>query len=209
MVCAAPRISDSRSALIAGAGRVLRERGLHGLRVRDVAAAAGLSAGSVMYHYQTTDDLLLAVHKDVQQRYLTLRGQAASAQGSAWKRLIAAFKVGLPPYSDSALIELLFEMHGLTRRSPRHALLLTSLWEEELVINRVLVQAGISDGEFHVANPGAAAQALLALEDGIALHLVSRNEALTSSTALTIFAAAAATILGNPQLASETRISGR
>lgn len=208
-VCAAPRTSDSRSDLIGAAGRVLRERGLHGLRVRDVAAAAGLSPGSVMYHYPTTDDLLLAVHEDAQQRYLDLRAQAAHGSGSAWSRLVAAFKVGLPPYSDDALIELLFEMHGLTRRSPRHAVLLSRLWEEELALNLEIVRAGITTGEFEVADPSLAARALLALEDGIALHLVSRNEALTSSTALTTFTTTAATILGNPQLARQGRTASR
>lgn len=209
-VCAAPRNTDSRQDLIGAAGRVLRQRGLHGLRVREVAAAAGMSPGSVMYHYPTTDDLLLAVHEDAQQRYLELRAQSAHGSGAAWSRLVAAFKVGLPPYSDNALIELLFEMHGLTRRSPRHAVLLSQLWEEELALNVDIVHSGISAGEFQVADPSSAARALLALEDGIALQLVSHNEALSSSTALTTFTVAAATILGNPELSRLRQVrSGR
>ena len=161
-----------------------------------------------MYHYPTTDDLLLAVHENAQQRYLALRTQAARGPGTAWSRLVASFKVGLPPYSDNALIELLFEMHGLTRRSPRHAVLLGALWDQELALNLELVHAGISTGEFQVDDPTSAAQALLALEDGIALHLVSRNEALTGSTALTTFVAAAAKILGHSDLATRKRASG-
>lgn len=196
------RSTGSRDALLAAARRVLRERGLHGIRVRDVAAAAGMSPGAVMYHYRTTDDLLLAVHQDTQSRYLALRTEAAASigNGDAWSRLCSAFKIGLPPYSDGDLIELLYEMHGLTRRSPRHAILLTELWNAELTLYRELIDAGVDQGLFRVDDPTSVARALLALEDGIALHLVSDNEAMSSAVAMVTFTQVAATLLGNPKL---------
>jgi AcrR family transcriptional regulator len=158
-----------------------------------------------MYHYRTTEDLLLAVHEDTQHRYLVLRAEAARIEGGdAWARLGAAFKAGLPPYSDGDLIELLYEMHGLTRRSPRHAVLLTHLWDAELALYQELIVAGVEDGIFHVDDPKATARALLALEDGLALHLVSDNEAMSSSVAASTFMSVAATLLGNPALTGPT-----
>lgn len=199
---ASDRSRSSQLGLIAAAGRVLRELGLHGIRVRDVASAAGMSPGAVMYHYRTTEDLLLAVHEDAQQRYIELRASAGDLRhGDAWSRLLSAFKVGLPPYSDSDLIELLFEMHGLTRRSPRHAVLLTRLWEEELALYVEIVTNGVEEALFNVPDPRGASRALLALEDGLALHQVSKNEAMSSSIALETFSTCAAALLGNPKLA--------
>ncbi|MBQ7803125.1 TetR/AcrR family transcriptional regulator [Rhodococcus sp. (in: high G+C Gram-positive bacteria)] len=191
------KTNQRRQDILAATRRVLRERGLHGIRVREVAAAAGMSPGSVIYHYRTTDDLLLAVHEDTQMKYLAIRTDSVrTGPGNSWDRLIASFKVGLPPYADGELIELLYEMHGLTRRSPRHAVLLTELWQAELELVVEVIKSGMVDGTFRVPDCRAAARALLALEDGLALHLVSDNEAMESSTALSTFIAAAAALLG-------------
>lgn len=194
--------SSSRQQLISAAGRVLRERGLHGVRVREVAAAAGMSVGAVMYHYRTTEDLLLAVHTDVQNRYLELRQAAAEkASSTAWGKLLEVFKVGLPPFANGELIELLYEMHGMTRRNPRHALLLTELWEIEFKLTLRVIDEGIKEEDFHVGDRKSAARALLALEDGLALHLVSENAALGSDIALRTYTSAAASILGHSKIA--------
>lgn len=193
--------SGSRQQLISAASRVLRDRGLHGVRVREVAAAAGMSVGAVMYHYPSTEDLLLAVHTDVQSRYLELRRAAVrSASNDAWDKLLNVFKVGLPPFTEGELIELLYEMHGLTRRSPRHALLLTELWETEFELCLDVIDEGIEEGAFHVGDRKSAARALLALEDGLALHLVSDNAALGSALALRTYTMAASSILGRSEM---------
>lgn len=164
--------------------------------MREVAAAAGMSVGAVMYHYPTTEDLLLAVHTDVQIRYLELRRAAAgSASNDAWGKLLDVFKVGLPPFTDGELIELLYEMHGMTRRSPRHALLLTELWETEFELCLEVIDEGMKQGAFQVEDRKTAARALLALEDGLALHLISDNAALDGALALRTYASAAAAIL--------------
>lgn len=191
---------SSRRNLVSAAGRVLRERGLHGVRVREVATAAGMSVGAIMYHYPTIEDLLLAVHTETQEQYLRLRRSAGETPGDIWKRLIETFKVGLPPFADSDLIELLYEMHGLTRRNPRHALLLTELWETELRLCIRIVEDGVQKGEFQVEDSENAARALLALEDGLALHLVSDNAKVDGGSALRTYSAAAAAILNHDSL---------
>ncbi|MDN5588168.1 MAG: TetR family transcriptional regulator C-terminal domain-containing protein [Brevibacterium sp.] len=164
--------------------------------MREVATSADLSVGAVMYHFPTTEDLLLAVHTDVQVRYLQSRKAAADSRGDAWSRLLNVFKAGLPPFAEREMIELLYEMHGLTRRSPRHAVLLTELWKEELALCCQIVSDGSSEGVFFVDDEKRVAQALLALEDGLALHLVSNNSALDSGAALRAYTASAAAILG-------------
>ncbi|NUS50865.1 MAG: TetR family transcriptional regulator, partial [Nocardioidaceae bacterium] len=46
-----------RQELVAAAGRVIVQRGVRGLRVKDVAAQAGISAGLVSYYYPDLGDL--------------------------------------------------------------------------------------------------------------------------------------------------------
>lgn len=50
-----------RAQIVRAAYRVACDRGLHGLRVRDVASRAGISNGLVIFHFKTKDGLLLAL----------------------------------------------------------------------------------------------------------------------------------------------------
>ncbi len=63
----------------------------------------------------------------------------------------------------------------------------------------------MDEGIFRVDDATVAARGLLALEDGLALHVVSRNETMNSSVALGTFVSLAATLLGNPALADRER----
>ena len=194
--------TSSRDEVLAAATRVLRERGLQGFRVREVASAASMSPSAVMYHYPSTEDLLLAVHEHIQASYLMLRRQAiVDAAGNAWEQLMASFKVGLPPYGDSQVLEVLMSMHTLARRSPRHAVLLTDLWDAEYSMYVDVIKQGTADGTFTTSDPKASARALLALEDGLALHIVSANTAITGSAAVSIFSDSAAAMLGVGEVA--------
>lgn len=161
-----------------------------------------MSPSAVMYHYPSTEDLLLAVHEHIQASYLMLRRQAiVDAAGNAWEQLMASFKVGLPPYGDSQVLEVLMSMHTLARRSPRHAVLLTDLWDAEYSMYVDVIKQGTADGTFTTSDPKASARALLALEDGLALHIVSANTAITGSAAVSIFSDSAAAMLGVGEVA--------
>ena len=59
-------------------GRIVAERGVEGIRIREIAAEAGLSPGSVLYHYPDHSQLLYAVHVDTVRRYLDGRAMAAA-----------------------------------------------------------------------------------------------------------------------------------
>ena len=50
-----------RAQIVRAAYRVACDRGLHGLRVRDVASRAGVSNGLVIFHFKSKDGLLLAL----------------------------------------------------------------------------------------------------------------------------------------------------
>lgn len=189
--------------------RLLRERGVQGLRVRDVAAYAGMSPGAVLYHFDSTDDLLYAVHQQAVDDYLDVRRTASSTPGSdARERLMSCFTIGLPG-RDGTLIELLYEVHGMARRSLRHAELVSRLWTQELELYGEIIRDGMTHGHFHVQDVGAASHALLALEDGLALHLVSRNEHIDSAVAADIFRRAAADVLDCPSLTRTRRSRSR
>ncbi|MEY9874553.1 AcrR family transcriptional regulator [Streptacidiphilus sp. MAP12-33] len=191
-----------RGALIDAAGRAIAERGMAGLRIKDIAAAAGVSAGSVLYYYPELDDLVLAVHQDAVERYLTQRqAETESLGGNPVARMRAALASGLPQGPDDAVHRLLFELHGLADRSTGHAALMGSLFAREVALYSTLLEVGTVAGAFTLTTPVAdAARNLVALEDGYGLHIVARNPVVDRTTALALLSAHARAVTGCPDL---------
>ncbi|WP_042431617.1 TetR/AcrR family transcriptional regulator [Streptacidiphilus anmyonensis] len=191
-----------RGALIDAAGRAIADRGMAGLRIKDIAAEAGVSAGSVLYYYPELDDLVLAVHQEAVENYLAARQRRADEPDGPVDRMRAALASGLPSGPDDGMHRLLFELHGLADRSTAHAALMASLFAREVALYSTLLQVGAAAGAFTLAAAPVAdlARNLVAMEDGYGLHIVARNPSVDRDTALALLTAHARTITGCPGL---------
>ncbi|MGW2077638.1 TetR/AcrR family transcriptional regulator [Streptomyces sp. NPDC001939] len=190
-----------REALVDAAGRAIAERGLEGLRIKDIAAEAGMSAGSVLYYYPEMDELVLEVHRGAVERYLAARQGAVDGATGAVARLRALVGSGLPGGSGDAVHGLLFELHRRADRSSGHATLMASLFAREVALYATVLEVGTAVGEFTLTEPVAdLARNLVALEDGYGLHIVSRNAELTPDVARRLLLGYARTVTGCPEL---------
>ncbi|WP_042395072.1 TetR/AcrR family transcriptional regulator [Streptacidiphilus carbonis] len=190
-----------RGALIHAAGRAIADRGMAGLRIKDIAAEAGVSAGSVLYYYPELDDLVLAVHQDSVETYLAQRQRRSEAPAGPVERMRAVLASGLPEGPDDPLHRRLFELHGLADRSTGHAALMTSLFAREVALYSTLLQVGAAAGVFTLAAAVAdTARNLVALEDGYGLHIVTRNPTVDRRTALELLTAHARLVTACPEL---------
>ncbi|MFF9123975.1 TetR/AcrR family transcriptional regulator [Streptomyces sp. NPDC014889] len=170
-----------RQALVTAAGRAIAERGLEGLRIKDIADAAGVSQGSVLYYYPELDDLVLEVHRGAVEGYLASRQRAYDEAPAAdpAARLRALLHSGLPSMTEDPVHGLLYELHRRAGRSPGHAELMTSLFAREVALYTTALEVGAATGVFSLAaSAHDLAHGLVALEDGYGLHIVSRNAAL-------------------------------
>ncbi|GEB48987.1 TetR/AcrR family transcriptional regulator [Streptomyces cacaoi] len=185
-----------REALIDAAGRAITARGLASLRIKDIAAEAGVSAGSVLYYYPELDELVLEVHRGAVERYLTGRLARTDGVRDPVARLREAVETGLPDRGDDATHALLYELHSRADRSAGHAALMASLFARETALYVTILEVGAATGDFTLAAPAVdLARTIVALEDGYGLHIVSRNKELTPS-------AARALVLGYARLAT-------
>ncbi|MFC9535797.1 TetR/AcrR family transcriptional regulator [Streptomyces sp. NPDC056975] len=190
-----------REALVDAAGRAIAERGLEGLRIKDIAAEAGMSAGSVLYYYPEMDELVLEVHRGAVERYLAARQGAVDGATGAVARLRALVGSGLPGGSGDAVHGLLFELHRRADRSSGHATLMASLFAREVALYATVLEVGAAVDEFTLTEPVAdLARNLVALEDGYGLHIVSRNAELTPDVARRLLLGYARTVTGCPEL---------
>ncbi|OIJ65468.1 TetR/AcrR family transcriptional regulator [Streptomyces mangrovisoli] len=192
-----------REALVDAAGRAIAERGLEGLRIKDIAEAAGVSQGSVLYYYPELDDLVLEVHRDAVEGFLADRRDAydTAPAGDPVRRLRALIDSGLPRTAEDAEHGLLYELHRRAGRSAGHAELMTSLYAREVALYARALEVGAATGAF--ALTGSAedlAHALVALEDGFGLHIISHNAAVRHEEAARLILAHARAVTGCPSL---------
>lgn len=198
--------APSRRSVLDAVGRIVAERGLEGIRVREIAAEAKLSPGAVLYHFPDQSDLLLAVHSDIVARYIEGRRGAVDPERDAWTNLLDVMRAGVPGWADEKMIRLLYEMHSLARRSQPHAELLSGLWIAEKSIYVDIIESGIQAGEFTpTEEPDVVAAQLLALEDGLVLHQISRNENIDGEAVVQTFAQASATLLAKASSSTASR----
>ncbi|GAA2363070.1 TetR/AcrR family transcriptional regulator [Saccharopolyspora halophila] len=173
-----------REQFIDAALRAINERGRDNVRIRDIAAAAGVSPGSVLYHYPELAELMFDVHRTVADRFYHHRVDTVDAAEDAELKLAAAIETGLPTGQDDEVASALYEMHGLADRSSEHAALMTGLYDREVALYAAVLEIGRATGRFTLSRPvREIAATLVALEDGLGLHLISNNTSVERSTA--------------------------
>ncbi|WP_405659922.1 TetR/AcrR family transcriptional regulator [Streptomyces sp. NBC_01166] len=179
------RSEERKKQLVKAAEECIAELGLSALTIREIASRAGMSPGSVLYHYPETDDLVYDVHRALVNRYVDHRMQAMSRVVDPSRRLVRAFESGLPSGPEDQICGMLYELHGLATRSKQHAALMTSLWDREIMLYESIIDSGLAAKQFRAEmSARALAEALLAMEDGLGLHIVSDNASVSVNDAL-------------------------
>jgi len=86
----APRQDNRRAQLLDAAAQLFAERGFHATSMRDIAKAVGMLSGSIYYHFESKEEMLLAVYEDGLRRVTEIVDEAVAEQSDPWKRLEAA-----------------------------------------------------------------------------------------------------------------------
>ena len=102
-----PRQDNRRAHLLDAAAKLFSERGFHATSMRDIAKAVGMLSGSIYYHFESKDEMLLAVYEEGVRRVATAVEQAVEREAEPWARLeagCAAHLRGLIAYRDYARV---------------------------------------------------------------------------------------------------------
>jgi AcrR family transcriptional regulator len=86
----APRQDNRRAQLLDAAARLFRERGFHATSMRDIARAVGMLSGSIYYHFESKEEMLLAVYQEGERRIADAVDAAVAKETAPWRRLEAA-----------------------------------------------------------------------------------------------------------------------
>jgi len=85
-----PRQDNRRVQLLDAAARLFASYGFHATSMRDIAKAVDMLSGSIYYHFNSKQEMLLAVYAEGARRIGELVDGAATREIEPWKRLEAA-----------------------------------------------------------------------------------------------------------------------
>lgn len=84
------RQDNRRAQLLDAAAKLFAERGFHATSMRDIAKTVGMLSGSIYYHFESKDEMLLAVYEEGLRRVTEMVEAAVAQQSDSWQRLEAA-----------------------------------------------------------------------------------------------------------------------
>lgn len=85
-----PRQDNRRGRLLDSAAKLFSERGFHATSMRDIAKAVGMLSGSIYYHFESKEEMMLAVYIVGAQRLSDAVEAAVTHESEPWRRLEAA-----------------------------------------------------------------------------------------------------------------------
>jgi AcrR family transcriptional regulator len=95
------RPDNRRGQLLDAAAKLFCERGFHATSMRDIAKAVDMLSGSIYYHFDSKEAMLLAVYAEGARRIGQLVDRAIERETDPWKRLEAASAAHLHAMSVS------------------------------------------------------------------------------------------------------------
>jgi DNA-binding transcriptional regulator YbjK len=159
-----------RRQLRHAARRAIAARGIDGLRIKDVAAEAGLSSQSVLYYYPELDGLVEEAIAHTLERFADRRAVDEDDPRAA---LVAMVGAGLPSGPDDEDLRVLYEAAGYFRDNPRLGEEIRALTARQVELYERLLMDGAARGVFHLASDvHTIARNLVALEDAYGLYII-------------------------------------
>jgi AcrR family transcriptional regulator len=152
---------------------VIAARGIDGVRLKDVAAEAGLSSQSVLYYYPDLRELVEHAIEHTLERFAQRRATAADALDSPLKALISTIQAGLPTGPNDEDLRILYEAAGYFRDDHALGERIRAMTAEQVDVYQRILENGQARGEFELADASEViARNLVALEDAYGLYII-------------------------------------
>jgi AcrR family transcriptional regulator len=167
-----------RPQILAAAAEVIAERGVAGTRIADVAERCGVSPPTLLYWFDSKEQLLAeALTADDDRFYEELEQRLALAE-TAGERMVALIDTATESADDFALwMELwTWALRDADLRAARERF--DARWRAAI---ETIVVDGVAAGEFENADPPRAALAIAALIDGLSAQAALRDPEVSNA----------------------------
>lgn len=164
-----------RQELVAAAYQIIAERGFEGLRVREVAARAGVNIATLHYYFASKDTLVHGVVEYILSQFLTVTAPIPEADAVSPPQQLRRIFVDLRYQLQEVphMFVVLTELHLRVQRDPEVGAALRGLHQGWHAYIRGIFAEGIERGFFRSElDPDRAASLLIAQIKGISLQAV-------------------------------------
>ena len=176
------------------------------VQLNQVAREAGLTSGAVLYHYPDVSELLLDAQRSGMERFYDARLSAIEGIGDPVTRLVITISSGLPDGVDDPDVRLLCELGGAAARNPVYGALLTTLFDRQVAMYQVILEAGAARGLFTLAHDSVViARNLVALEDAYGYRIMARHPSIDRDSAIELILTYARLATNHPLSRSASR----
>ncbi|MDH3519241.1 MAG: TetR family transcriptional regulator C-terminal domain-containing protein [Myxococcales bacterium] len=160
-----------REALLAAAASVMSRTGFDRMRLRDVAAEAGVSIGLLQHYFETREQLGRQAFAFVCGERAARFAEISAGAGSAWSRIERCLRYAMGGSDLGARSRVWIELCAAGSRDLElhgHAARVQAAWRAPLL---AALESGVASGEFRpLVSAESATDAILALIDGAELQ---------------------------------------
>ncbi|CAN5838470.1 MAG: TetR/AcrR family transcriptional regulator [Ilumatobacteraceae bacterium] len=168
-----------RQQIIEATHRVTLERGLHDVRMQDVADELHVSSGLIHYHFATKDELIEAMLRDTAEREVAGVEAALRRVTSAEEKLAALIEIYLPSIKRDPSWVMWIDAWGEALRDATVRRISEELDAAWVDLMTAVIAEGVDTGVFASDDPGASAWRLCAVLDGLGLQVVLHQGTMT------------------------------
>jgi AcrR family transcriptional regulator len=153
--------------------------------LRDVAAEAGISTGTLLHHFRSKDELLTATLEWVAEGFLSSMADQAPATDPV-ERLTQLVDdlVGSDAHRQGWVVWIAFWHEASVK--PELASLAATMTARSEALIAAIIDAGIGAGRFREQDAALAAAELAALIDGVAIRLYGEHGRWSHQQAVTV-----------------------
>jgi AcrR family transcriptional regulator len=165
---------EQRERILRAASHVLAEHGYDGVRLRDIARAAGVSIGLLQHYFESRDALLKQAAVWGSDELLRRWGALAGGEGDAWKRFTGLIeeRTGGPELRRECVTWT--EFCASASRHPDLRPAVRSVYEGWRQLVTAVVEDGTHSGLFHpVLPPADVVDLLLITLDGCEMAIAA------------------------------------
>ncbi|MGO4454625.1 TetR/AcrR family transcriptional regulator [Arthrobacter sp. RAF14] len=165
-----------RQDLIAAASSVIAEHGIANASVRAVAERAEVSTGSVLYHFESFDQLVMEAVKGVIDEFSEQRRRLIDGVSDPVERLRLMIEAGIPEHISDEL-RVVYQLVSAAQDNPQYRRNLALVVERQVALYEIVLEVGAALGAFRPRmEVHAIAENLVALEDAYDLYLIDPDD---------------------------------
>jgi TetR/AcrR family transcriptional regulator, cholesterol catabolism regulator len=156
-------VSDLRQQILSTAKILFIQQGYHGMSMRQIAEALGVSKAALYYHFHDKEELLLAILDSFLDEMETALERIRQEQIGAWRQIQALVELILFQPADQRAVIRLSSQEMAQLSLPARQAFDRAYHRKFIDPIRLILQEGIQSGELRPVDPAVATWALLGM----------------------------------------------